>query len=96
MVLNGRKKLDTFCKKHSDARQWISNWVSDVMNATWKNSHDIKLRYSTASFLSQNVVIFNVKGNTYRMETSVVYATNLTTGIVFIKWLGSHAEYSKR
>ncbi len=67
-------------------------WVSDVENAQWGSTVDIKTRYSTASFLSENVVVFNVKGNDYRLEVKVSYEV----GTVLIKWVGTHAEYDER
>ena len=78
--------------KHTDASNWINNWVSDVENAKWEGPQDIKLRYSSASFLADRVVIFNVKGNSYRLEIQVSYKSKK----VIVKWAGTHAEYTKR
>lgn len=96
MRLIGKDKLDDFKKQHADARKRVDLWVYDVIAARWKTSQDIKLRHASASFLSENVVIFNVGGNSYRLETAVVYATDDYDGIVNVKWIGTHAEYSKR
>lgn len=92
MRLIGTGLLDSFCKDHADCRKWIANWILDVRNAKWKTTHDIKRSYAAASFLSDNVVIFNVRGNDYRMETQVAWKV----GVIAIKWVGTHAEYSKR
>jgi mRNA interferase HigB len=92
MRIVGRDKLDEFCAAHPDARKWIESWISDVESARWKTSHDIKNRYASASFLASNIVIFNVKGNHYRLETKIAY----NTGVVVVQWIGTHAEYSKR
>jgi mRNA interferase HigB len=96
LILAGMGVLDEFSSKHADARTWVKNWRADVSSAKWRTPQDIKLRYSTASFLSENTVIFNVKGNTYRLETKVFYSTDSSDGIVSILWAGSHADYSKR
>lgn len=96
MIVVGTDKLFEFRTKHANARSAINNWLADARGAKWKSSHDIKARYSQASFLGFNVVIFNIKGNSYRLETSVVYATDTTDGVVQINWVGTHAEYSKR
>lgn len=53
---------------------------------------DVKDKYSTASFLAENLVIFNVRGNEYRLVTMIAYKT----GIVVIKWIGKHSEYTKK
>lgn len=91
MTLVGREKLDVFMCKHTDTRSWIENWVSDVVGSNWQNTQDIKNRYSTASFLADNIVFFNVKGNSYRLQIQVAFKT----GKVIVKWIGTHAEYTK-
>ncbi|OGT75378.1 MAG: addiction module toxin RelE [Gammaproteobacteria bacterium RIFCSPLOWO2_02_FULL_56_15] len=92
MRIVGRDKLDEFCRAHADSRNWISNWIADTKSASWWSPQDIKAQYATASFLAENRVIFNVKGNRYRMEVLVAY----NTGVVIIRWIGTHAEYTKR
>jgi mRNA interferase HigB len=92
MRLVGRETLDRFCSKHADARKWITSWLSDVESGAWTSPQSIKERYVTASFLGGNTVIFNVKGNDYRMEVVVAYRT----AIVTVKWIGTHAEYDER
>lgn len=92
MRIVGRDKLDEFAGAHADARPWIENWVSDTEAARWKTSQDIKDRYASASFLSDKVVIFNVKGNRYRLDVQVAY----NTGVVVVRWIGTHADYTKR
>lgn len=91
MILIGREKLTVFIRNHANIRGWIENWISDVEGADWKNTLDIKKRYSSASFLKENHVVFNVKGNSYRLLIQVAFRT----GKVLVKWIGSHAEYSK-
>lgn len=92
MKVVGRSVLDAFCQKHADARQWIENWLADVESAAWASPQAIKDRYPAASFLPENQVIFNVKGNEYRLETTVAYRTS----VVVVNWLGTHAEYNRR
>lgn len=92
MKVIGKKVLVSLIEKHADCRDWINNWSSDVSAATWRVPQDIKDRYSTASFLASNVVIFNVRGNRYRLETQIAYQS----GIVMVKWAGTHAEYTGR
>ena len=92
MRIAGRERLDEFCRNHADGRVWIENWLADTHTAQWRTPQDVKDRYASASFLAGNRVIFNVKGNRYRMEIQVAYHT----GIVVIQWIGTHAEYAKR
>ena len=81
MKVLDRERLEQFCNEHADARRWIENWLADVESAAWDSPHDIRERYATASFLAGGVVIFNVKGNTYRLEVSVAYRA----GVVAVK-----------
>jgi mRNA interferase HigB len=92
MKILDRVRLERFCRKHAGAREWIENWLADVEGAAWKTPQDIRGRYASASFLPGGVVIFNVKGNTYRLEVTVAYRT----GVVLIEWIGTHAQYDER
>jgi mRNA interferase HigB len=90
--LVGQDKLAAFCQRHPDASAWIATWRQEVLLSTWRSPVDVKARYNSASFLSGNTVIFNVKGNHYRLEVKVAYQTST----VVITWVGTHAEYDKR
>ena len=92
MRIAGREKLDDFVRAHAAARAWIENWIADTEKAQWRTSRDIKSSYASASLLAGNVVIFNVKGNHYRLVVLVAY----NTGVVVIRWAGTHAQYTKR
>lgn len=87
-----RERLERLCQRHADARPWIENWLADVESAAWASPHDIRKRYAAASVLPGGFVIFNVKGNAYRLEVSVAYRT----GVVAVNWAGTHAEYDER
>ena len=92
MRLIGLPKLEDFKRKHSNTRGPLDAWRIDVEAAVWISSQDIKRRYATASFLADNRIIFNIKGNAYRLVVRVRYQN----GIVLIEWVGTHAEYSRR
>ncbi|MBI2604452.1 MAG: type II toxin-antitoxin system HigB family toxin [Deltaproteobacteria bacterium] len=94
MQLVGRERLDAFVRKHADTRSWVEAWIAEVTdeNTKWKGPQDIKARYASASFLANRVVIFNVKGNSYRLEVQVSF----NIGTVVVKWVGTHGEYDKR
>ena len=91
MKIAGRNLLEGFCAKHTDARNWIENWLSDAEAAKWTKPQDIEDRYSFASFLAGNTVIFDVKGNEYRLVVTCAYHT----GVVIAKWIGTHGEYDE-
>jgi mRNA interferase HigB len=88
----GRAILSAFCARHADARGWIRSWLAEVESSEWKHPQQIKARFSSASFLSANRVIFNVKGNRYRLEVTVAYRA----GVVIVEWAGTHADYDAR
>ena len=92
MRLIGRERLDEFTQTHADARAWIETWIADVEAVRWSTPQDIKESYASASFLADRIVIFNVKGNRYRLEVQVAY----NTGVVVVRWAGTHADYTKR
>jgi mRNA interferase HigB len=92
MRLVGRDTLDEFTNAHADARAWIENWIADIEAARWRTPQDIGDSYASASFLANRIVIFNVKGNRYRLKVQLAY----NTGVIVVKWAGTHAEYTKR
>lgn len=66
-------------------------WFVSVKTASWKSSAELKSQYRAASILSADRVVFNIKGNGYRLIVAVDYLRQF----VFIKWLGTHAEYDR-
>jgi len=91
MKLVGRPVLDEFGRQHADVRKQIAAWIAEVEAAEWQTPQDIKTRYIKASFLSDNRVIFNLKGNDYRLDVKVSYKNQT----VLIKRIGTHDEYDK-
>ncbi len=91
MRLVGRNVLADFALSHAEIRTPISAWVCEVEDADWPGPADIKARFPSASFLSENRVIFNIKGNKYRIETKV----NFEIKVVLVKRIGTHSEYRK-
>lgn len=69
----------------------LEAWYHEVRRATWKTPADVKRSYATASLVGSDRVVFNIKGNSYRLVVAVHYRR----AIVFIKWFGSHAEYDR-
>ncbi|MEX1000188.1 MAG: type II toxin-antitoxin system HigB family toxin [Thermodesulfobacteriota bacterium] len=84
------KVLDDFCVSHADVRNQIEAWKNEVEDACWASPTDIQARYSSASIIGGKKVIFNIKGNSYRLYVKVDYETQ----VVFIKEIGTHAEYN--
>jgi mRNA interferase HigB len=67
----------------------LAAWYHEVEHAAWHNSQDVKRAYASASIVDAERVVFNIKGNSYRLVAAIDYQRQ----IVFIKWLGTHSEY---
>jgi len=67
----------------------LDAWFDEVSQASWTSTADVKRLYATASIVSAERIIFNIKGNAYRLVVSV----DFEKGIVWIKWLGTHKDY---
>jgi len=91
MRVISRKILRQFWERHPDARQPLQAWYADIKHANWKKPSDIKSVYQTASFISSNRIVFNIKGNQYRIVVVVEYRF----GTVFIRFVGTHQEYDR-
>ena len=91
MRIVGLPILDTCKKNHAYSRAQFNAWQKHVQHANWGTSQDVKREYRTADFLADNTVIFNIKGNSYRLVVKVNYQKKL----VVILWAGTHADYSK-
>ena len=91
MKVIGRNVLDEFGRIHADVVSQINTWVCYAEDAQWEKPSDLKRVFPQASILSGNRVVFNLKGNHYRLEVKI----NYTTKVVLVKRMGTHAEYSK-
>lgn len=91
MRILGLTHVEKFKLRTPGARGVLDAWQKDVEAATWGTPQDIKNRYRSADFLSDNRVIFNIKGNSYRLVVKVRYQNRL----VVVEWIGTHAEYDK-
>ncbi len=69
----------------------LDAWFDEVGKAEWANSADVKRHYATASIVNAERIVFNIKGNDYRL----VVAVDFEKGIVWIKWIGTHQAYDK-
>ena len=76
-------------KDHSALKAALEAWFDEVKNARWSSAADVKRSYATASIVSADRIVFNIKGNDYRL----VAATDFDKGIVWIKWIGTHKDY---
>ena len=87
------KTLSEYCKqgKYLQAKEAITAWIFEIRYSNWDNSNELKSKYGNASILSSKRVVFNIKGNDYRLIVDIEYKLK----IVFIVWFGTHKEYDK-
>ena len=83
--------LRDYWEKHADCEQYLKTWYDTAMNADWKSPSDVKKTYSPASILKGGRMVFNIKGNSYRLVTTI----NFEKQWMFIRFIGTHTEYDK-
>ena len=91
MRVIAKRILREFWEKHSDSKQQLKSWYQETSNVEWMNTKNIKKEYPSASFLTNNRVVFNIKGNNYRLIVKINYDYQM----VWIRFIGTHAEYDK-
>ncbi|MDH5414770.1 MAG: type II toxin-antitoxin system HigB family toxin [Flavobacteriaceae bacterium] len=86
-----KSTLKKYWEKHTDAEQHLKTWYNTAMNSQWKDPNDVKNTYASASILKSSRVVFNIKGNSYRL----VAKFNFEKQWIFIRFIGTHSEYDK-
>ena len=91
MRIIARKTLKVFWTTHKDCEQQLKTWYDEAAAAVWLSPKDIKVNYPSASFLADNRVVFNIKGNSYRLIVKINYKYKM----LWIRFVGTHAAYDK-
>lgn len=91
MRVIAKRTLRRFWERHADARGPLEAWHQEARNGDWSSPQDIKDRYTSASFIGNDRVVFNIGGNKYRLVVRI----NYHAGIVYIRFIGTHAEYDR-
>jgi mRNA interferase HigB len=86
-----KKILREFWTKHPDCIQQLKSWYSEAEKSEWRTTNEIKEEYPSASILRDNRVVFNIKGNNYRLIVKV----NFQYQMVWIRFIGTHSEYDR-
>lgn len=89
MRIIAKKTLREFWGLHPDAEEPLLAWYREVQKEDWDTPTKVKLKYRTASVIGDNRVVFNIKGNDYRLVAKVNYPYR----VVYIRFVGTHAEY---
>lgn len=91
MRIIARRTLREFWEQYPDAEQALRAWYHDVEQVRWQSPADVRARYANASIVANNRVVFNIRGNHYRL----ICAINYDYGIVYVRFIGTHAAYDR-
>jgi len=85
------KALRDFWERHPQAEVPLRAWHAIASRAHWRSPADVKAAYRSASFLRGNRVVFNIKGNEFRLVVAVHY----NRGLIFVRFVGTHQQYDR-
>ena len=91
MNIHNRGTILKFWKRHGDSKRSLELWYNDVRSKNWAKPNDVIADYGSADIIGNDRIVFNIKGNKYRLVASI----NYQKGWLFIKFIGTHAEYNK-
>jgi mRNA interferase HigB len=86
-----KKPLKEFWKKHKDAEQPLLSWYKIAKNAKWRDFNEVKVIFKNASIVGNDRIVFNIKGNDYRL----IVRADFHWQLLFIRFVGTHKEYDK-
>lgn len=89
MRIIAKSRLREFWKRYPNAEKPLLAWYREVKKADWDKPAEVKTKYRNASIIGDNRVVFNIKGNSYRLVVHINYPYR----IVRIRFVGTHAEY---
>jgi mRNA interferase HigB len=86
-----KSTLREFWAKYPDTEQYLKTWYDTAINANWRTPAEVKQAYATASILKDSRIVFNIKGNSYRLVAKFYFEKQW----IFIRFIGTHIEYDK-
>lgn len=86
-----RKALLTYCRLYPKAADALLEWYNELLISEFTSFQELKAVYANASVVGDDRVVFNIRGNHYRLVVRMVFKYKA----IQIKWFGSHAEYDK-
>ena len=91
MRVIAKKTLKEYFEKNASAKQPLLIWFKEISSGNWKNHNEMKESFSSLSIIPDERIVFNIKGNKYRIVAKVNYEFQ----IIWIRFVGTHAEYDK-
>lgn len=91
MRVIARRTLREFWEEHADVEQALKAWFQEVSKSNWVSFQELKQDFPSASILQDNRIVFNIKGNNYRL----IVKFNLEYQMAWVRFIGTHAQYDK-
>jgi mRNA interferase HigB len=91
MRIIAKSTLQTFWRRHPDAEGPLLAWYREVEKEDWAGPSDVKNKYRNASFIKGNRIVFNIKGNDYRLIIKINYKYR----VIYVRFVGTHPDYDK-
>ncbi len=91
MRVIARSTLHDFVRRYPDTKSRLDAWYAETKHENWKSPDDLKRRFPGCRIVGKDRAIFNIMRNNYRLVVKI----NYTTGIVYIRFIGTHKEYDK-
>ncbi len=91
MRIIAKGTLRKYWNNHNDCEEQLKSWYNEVVKSNWDTPNKLKKEYPSASILNENRIVFNIKGNKYRLIVKINYEYK----IIWIRFIGTHAEYDK-
>lgn len=91
MRIVSKKRIIDYYLKQASSKTALELWFKNTTKADWNNLNDLKSQFRTADYVGNNRVVFNIKGDDYRLVAIIIYISKK----VYIRWIGTHAEYDK-
>ena len=91
MRIFSKSSLRNCWNRHPLCEQALKSWYAEARKADWSSPAEVKLRFPSSEILGRNHIKFKIKGNDYRLIVKINYEFKA----VYIKFVGTHAEYDK-
>jgi mRNA interferase HigB len=86
-----KSTLREFWETHPDSEQYLKTWYDTAMSSDWKTPNGVKKTFAKSSILKDSRIVFNIKGNSYRLVVKFNYEKQW----IFVRFIGTHVEYDK-
>ena len=91
MRIVSKKKIVDCYTHYAQSKTALEEWYKKVSKARWHNFNELKQDFLTVDYVGNNRVVFNIKGNDFRLVAIIIYVSQK----VYVRWIGTHSAYDK-